>query len=43
MAYRIKVSGPAACRIQDMVSGNWRVTFCLEGKDADVDDYEDYH
>jgi proteic killer suppression protein len=25
------------------VSGNWRVTFCFEGKDADVVDYEDYH
>ena len=25
------------------VSGNWRVTFCFEGKDADVVDHEDYH
>jgi len=25
------------------VSGNWRVTFRFEGKDADVVDYEDYH
>ena len=25
------------------VSGNWRVTFKFVGKDADVDDYEDYH
>ena len=25
------------------VSGNWRVTFCFKGKDADVVDYEDYH
>jgi proteic killer suppression protein len=25
------------------VSGNWRVTFKFEGKDAEVVDYEDYH
>jgi proteic killer suppression protein len=25
------------------VSGNWRVTFCFKGKDADIVDYEDYH
>ena len=25
------------------VSGNWRVTFCFAGKDADEVDYEDYH
>jgi proteic killer suppression protein len=25
------------------VSGNWRVTFRFEGKDAEVVDYEDYH
>ena len=25
------------------VSGNWRVTFEFEGKDADQVDYEDYH
>ena len=25
------------------VSGNWRMTFCFNGKDADVVDYEDYH
>lgn len=25
------------------VSGNWRVTFRLEGKDAEDVDYEDYH
>ena len=25
------------------VSGNWRVTFAFEGKDAILIDYEDYH
>ncbi|MBI2179776.1 MAG: type II toxin-antitoxin system RelE/ParE family toxin [Deltaproteobacteria bacterium] len=25
------------------VSGNWRITFALVGKDADDVDYEDYH
>ncbi len=25
------------------VSGNWRVTFRFEGKDAEVVDYKDYH
>ena len=25
------------------VSGNWRVTYCFAGKDADEVDYEDYH
>lgn len=25
------------------VSGNWRITFCFKGKDADEVDYEDYH
>jgi len=25
------------------VSGNWRVTFNFVGKDADAEDYEDYH
>jgi len=25
------------------VSGNWRVTFRFEGKDAESVDYEDYH
>jgi proteic killer suppression protein len=25
------------------VSGNWRITFQFNGKDAEVVDYEDYH
>jgi len=25
------------------VSGNWRVTFCFDGEDAEVVNYEDYH
>ena len=25
------------------VSGNWRVTFAFDGKDAVLVDYEDYH
>ena len=25
------------------VSGNWRVTFCFNGKNAEVVNYEDYH
>ncbi len=25
------------------ISGNWRVTFAFEGKDAVLVDYEDYH
>lgn len=25
------------------ISGNWRVTFIFDGKDADLVDYEDYH
>ena len=29
--------------IQVQVSGNWRVTFSFEGKDAQDVDYEDYH
>ncbi len=26
-----------------VVSGNWRVTFCFTGRDAEVVNYEDYH
>jgi len=25
------------------VSGNWRITFCFDGTDVEVVDYEDYH
>ena len=25
------------------VSGNWRLTFCFSGEDADIVDYQDYH
>jgi len=25
------------------VSGNWRITFCFQGEDVEVVDYEDYH
>jgi proteic killer suppression protein len=25
------------------VSGNWRVTFRFEGRDAEIVNYEDYH
>ncbi len=25
------------------VSGNWRITFCFNGKDAELVNYEDYH
>ena len=25
------------------VSGNWRITFAFQGKDAVLVDYEDYH
>ena len=25
------------------VSGNWRLTFCFEGEDAVLVDYQDYH
>ena len=25
------------------VSGNWRITFRFNGKDAELVDYEDYH
>jgi proteic killer suppression protein len=25
------------------VSGNWRLTFCFDGKDAVLVDYQDYH
>ena len=25
------------------VSGNWRITFCFNSKDAELVDYEDYH
>jgi len=25
------------------VSGNWRLTFCFEGEDAILVDYQDYH
>jgi proteic killer suppression protein len=25
------------------VSGNWRLTFCFIGEDADIVDYQDYH
>lgn len=24
-------------------SGNWRLTFCLHGEDAEIVDYQDYH
>jgi proteic killer suppression protein len=25
------------------VNGNWRLTFCFVGKDAELVDYQDYH
>jgi proteic killer suppression protein len=25
------------------VNGNWRLTFCFDGVDAEVVDYQDYH
>ena len=25
------------------VNGNWRLTFCFHGKDAEIVDYQDYH
>ena len=25
------------------VNGNWRLTFCFDGEDAEVVDYQDYH
>jgi proteic killer suppression protein len=25
------------------ISGNWRVTFCFVGRDAETVNYEDYH
>ena len=25
------------------VSGNWRLTFCFDGEDAEIVDYQDYH
>jgi proteic killer suppression protein len=37
------LKGSQAGRWAVSVSGNWRVTFWFEGKDADAVDYEDYH
>lgn len=38
---------PLAGRLRDhwsvMVSGNWRLTFKFEGKDATLVNYQDYH
>ena len=25
------------------INGNWRLTFCFDGKDAELVDYQDYH
>nr|WP_322247803.1 MULTISPECIES: type II toxin-antitoxin system RelE/ParE family toxin [unclassified Undibacterium] len=25
------------------VNGHWRLTFCFNGKDADIVNYQDYH
>lgn len=38
-----KVSGKRKNIWSVWVSGNWRVTFRFNGKDAEVVDYEDYH
>ena len=42
--YRLhRLKGAAKDRWSISVSGNWRVTFEFEGRDAHVIDYEDYH
>jgi len=43
-AYKLhKMSGRGAGTWSVWVSGNWRVTFRFEGKDAIIVDYRDYH
>ena len=37
------LSGPLAGHWTVSVSGNWRVTFKFEDKDATLFDYQDYH
>ena len=38
-----ELRGPRAGTWAVKVSGNWRVTFTVTGKDVDRVDYEDYH
>ncbi|HTY51302.1 MAG TPA: type II toxin-antitoxin system RelE/ParE family toxin [Steroidobacteraceae bacterium] len=37
------LTGPLAGHWAVSVSGNWRMTFTFQGKDADLVDYQDYH
>jgi toxin HigB-1 len=37
------LSGDLACHFSVRVSGNWRLTFMFEDKDAVLVDYQDYH
>ena len=42
--YRLhRLKGAAKARWSIRVSGNWRLTFEFDGRDAHVIDYEDYH
>lgn len=45
--HRLSGSNPKGQSVQDhwsvSVSGNWRLTFCFEGVDAILVDYQDYH
>ena len=43
-AYRLhKLKGSRSNVWSISVSGNWRITFCFEGEDAYILNYEDYH
>jgi len=37
------LSGDLAGHWSIWVNGNWRLTFCFVGKDAELVDYQDYH
>ncbi len=38
-----ELKGDKAGTYSTTVNGNWRITFCWEGSDAIVVNYEDYH
>lgn len=45
--HKLSGNNPKGQPVQDhwsvSVSGNWRLTFCFEGVDAILVDYQDYH
>lgn len=37
------LSGDMAGHWAVWLNGNWRLTFCFDGEDAEIVDYQDYH